>query len=468
MTILTPSKSALPRSQSFIRALQQTADGLLIQSGTKSCNASAPCTSQTNLIAPIHRSFSIYTKSSLLQSKIIQYKKQNHKLNGNLGSSKRTFSSKADFYETLGVPKSADKGTIKKSYFQMAKKYHPDTNQGDDNAAEKFKEVTEAYEVLSDKKQRELYDTYGHAGVDPNSGFQNGAGGNPFGGGNPYGGSGGFDFNDGSFHFQGGSQGQQIDPEDLFDAFFGGGRRRPRGPKRGADLQMHIQLKFKEAVFGTKQDLDVRYQVRDPVTGKVDIKERSVECSIPAGIDSGMNLKLSGQGAEGDPGAPSGDLLVTVIVEDDEYFNRDGVDVHVEVPISVTQAILGGTVDVTTLTGEAEMKIPRGSQPGKKLMMRGKGIPSLRGRGGQKGNQIVHLKIDIPTNITEKQEELLREFDNETKKSGRGISGRLAEAAGSAFESFFGRSDDEKKNKNDEGKSEGEGEGDKKEENSAL
>ena len=332
------------------------------------------------------------------------------------------------------MAKGDDKGTIKKSYFKLAKKYHPDTNTGDDKAEEKFREVTEAYEVLSDDKQRELYDTYGHAGVDPNSGFQNGGGGNPFGGG----GGGGFDFRDG---------GQHIDPEDLFDAFFGGGRRRQRGPRRGADLQMHINLKFKDAVFGSKEELDVRYQVRDPATGRVEVKERSVKCSIPAGIDSGMNLRLSGQGAEGDPGAPSGDLLVTVIVGSDDYFLRDGVDVHVEIPISVTQAILGGTVDVKTLTGEAEMKIPKGCQPDTKLMMRGKGIPYLRGRKDQKGNQVVHLKIQVPKKINARQEELLREFDVETEKCGHGIFGRLAESAGSAFESFFGTSDGKKKQK---------------------
>jgi molecular chaperone DnaJ len=355
-------------------------------------------------------------------------------------TTKRFFSSKQDFYQTLGVPRTADKATIKKAYFKLAKQYHPDTNQGDSKAAEKFKEVTEAYEILSDDKQRELYDTYGHAGVDPNSGFQNAGGaGNPFGG---------FDFGDGSFHFHtSGGAGQQIDPEDLFDAFFGGGRRRPRGPRRGADLQMHIQLKFREAVFGTKQELNLRYQVRDSKSGKVEVKERTVECKIPAGIDSGMSLRLAGQGAEGDPGAPRGDLMVTVIVEDDDYFVRDGADVHVEVPISVTQAILGGTVDVKTLTGEAEMKIPKGCQTDTKLMMRGKGIPVLRGKGNQKGNQIVHLKIQIPKKITKRQEELLREFDAETEKSGHGIYGRLAEAAGSAFESFFGRSSDSKKEK---------------------
>ncbi len=382
------------------------------------------------------RSFSIYSSvSPLLKTNLSTFRQM--RIDNGVGKIHRhNFSSKADFYDTLNVPKSADKGTIKKAYFKMAKQYHPDTNKGDEKAAEKFKEVTEAYEVLSDDKQRELYDTYGHAGVDPNSGFNQHGG--PFGGGgNPFGGGpGGFDFGDGSFHFHSG--GGQVDPEELFDAFFGGGRRRQRGPRPGADLQMHINLPFMDAVFGTKRDLNVRYQVRDSSNGRTEVKERTVECSIPAGIDSGMNLRLSGQGAEGDPGAPRGDLMVTVIVEEDKdkYFQRDGVDVHVEIPISVSQAILGGTVDVKTLTGIVEMKVPKGCQPDTKLMMRGKGIPYLRSQ--QKGNQIVHLQIQIPKKITERQEELLREFDKETEKSGRGISGRLAEAAGSAFQSFFG------------------------------
>ena len=428
MVIISASRQVVSARASKLgaRVIQHTVDT------SSSCNHSIPTsynkkTGNTNLsfaTPPISnfnanatRSFSIHARSNFFYP--------NSSLSN---SSKRSFSSKADFYQTLGVPKTADKGTIKKAYFKLAKKYHPDTNKGDDTASEKFKEVTEAYETVSDDKQRELYDAYGHAGVDPNSGFGGGGGG-----GNPFGGGGGFDFRGG----------QQMDPDDIFEAFFGGGRRN-RGPRRGADLQMHISLNFKDAVFGSKQDLDVRYQIRDPASGRSEVKERSVECTIPAGIDSGMNLRLSGQGAEGDPGAPSGDLLVTIIVEEDDYFIRDGVDVHVEVPISVTQAILGGTVDVTTLTGEAEMKIPKGCQADAKLMMRGKGIPYLRGRKDQKGNQIVHLKIQIPKKINARQEELLREFDVENEKSGHGIFGRLTESAGSAFESFFGKSGDEK------------------------
>ena len=309
--------------------------------------------------------------------------------------------------------------------------------QDDEKTADKFKEVTEAYEVLSDEKQRQLYDQFGHAGVDPNSGFGQ-AGGHPFEG------FGGFDFGDGSFHFSStGPGGQEIDAEELFEAFFGGGRRRPRGPRRGADLQMHVNVSFKEAVFGTTKDLHLRYQVRDRKTGQISVKERDVKVDIPAGIDTGMNLRLSGQGAEGDPGAPKGNLLVQVIVDEDNYFVRDGFDVHTEVPISLTQAVLGGTVDVETLTGTVEMKVPKGCQVDTKLMLRGKGIQRLH--ASAHGNQIVHLKIEIPKKITPRQEELLREFDEEARKSGHGISGKVADAVGNAFSNLFGS----KKKKNE-------------------
>eukprot|EP00797_Seminavis_robusta_P006073 Sro1402_g269570.2 (191) ;mRNA; r:15312-15884 len=149
-----------------------------------------------------------------------------------------------------------------------------------------------------------------------------------------------------------------------------------------------------------------------------------------------MNLRLAGQGAEGDPGAPQGNLLVNVLVEPDDYFQRDGFDVHTEVPISLTEAVLGGTVDVQTLTGMVEMKVPKGCQVDTKLMLRGKGIPYLN--HNQHGNQIVHLQIEIPKEITQRQEELLREFDQEAVESGKGMGGRLSDAVGSAFSNLFG------------------------------
>ena len=352
-------------------------------------------------------------------------------------------SSKRDFYDVLGVGRGSDKGEIKKAYFKLAKKYHPDTNKDDKTAETKFKEATEAYEVLSDDKQRQLYDSYGHAGVDPNAGFGGGpGGGNPFEG---FGGFSGFSGGDGSFHYS--SSGQEIDPEELFEAFFGGGaRRRNRGPRKGSDLQMHVRLTFEEAVKGAKKDLHLRYQIHNKKKNTMEVKERDVEVDFPAGIDNGMNLRLTGQGAEGDPGAPRGNLIVQVLVDDDNYFHRDGVDVHTECPISMTQAVLGGTVDVRTLTGTVEMKVPKGTQVDSKLMLRGKGIPHLHSEG-RKGNHIVHLQIEIPKKVSKRQEELLREFDEEMKHSGGGIYGRLAKAAGSAFETIFGHGDDKKTDK---------------------
>lgn len=280
--------------------------------------------------------------------------------------------------------------------------------------------------------------------MDPNSGFgAGGGGGNPFEG---FQGFSGFSGGDGSFHFSssGGSH-QEIDPEELFEAFFGGGTgsRRKRGPRRGADLQMHVRLTFKEAVMGAKKDLHLRYQVQNRKTNRVEVKEREVTVDVPAGIDNGMNLRLAEQGAEGDPGAPNGNLIVQVLVEDDDHFHRDGTDVHTECPISLTQAVLGGTVDVRTLTGVVEMKIPRGSQVDSKLMLRGKGIPHLHTDGGRRGNHIVHLKIEVPRKVSKRQEELLREFDEEMKLSGGGIYGRLSKAAGSAFEKIFGHGHDD-------------------------
>lgn len=283
-----------------------------------------------------------------------------------------------------------------------------------------------------------MYDQFGHAATDPN--FQQQQARNPFGG------AGGFNFQDGGFHFNS-SGGGEIDPEELFEAFFGGGARRRRGPQRGADLQMHVRLSFREAVQGASKDLHLRYQVMNRENGQVEIKERDVTVDTPPGIDNGMNLRLSGEGAEGDPGAPRGNLLVQVLVDEDDYFIRDGANVHTEAPISITQAILGGTVDVKTLTGEVEVKVPKGCQPDTKLMLRGKGIQKLH--GAAKGDHVVHLKIEIPKEISQRQEELLREFDEEARECGTGISGRIAKAAGSAFDSIFGSKEDEKEKEED-------------------
>ena len=282
---------------------------------------------------------------------------------------------------------------------------------------------------MSDDKQRKLYDQFGHAGVDPN--FQASE--------NPFAGFEGFNFGDGSFHFS--SNSEEIDPEDLFDMFFGGGGgggRRRRGPRRGADLQMHVRIPFEEAVFGTKRDLNVKYQHVNRKTGEVSVKERQVTVDIPAGVDTGMNLRLSGQGAEGEPGAPAGNLLVQIVVDPHDYFVRDGENIHTEVPIDFVTAILGGTVDVRTLNGTVEMKIPKGCQPETKMLLRGKGIRGVHGSGV--GNQIVHIKVEIPKYITTRQEELLRKFNGEDvdEKKEKDRKSGLGKAAENAFEKIFG------------------------------
>lgn len=297
--------------------------------------------------------------------------------------------------------------------------------------------MTEAYEILSDENKRQMYDQFGHAGVDPNFQQQQQ---------NPFGGAGGFGFGDGSFHFQSSSGGAgNEDVEEIFEMFFGGGgRRRNRGPRRGSDLQMQVELSFAEAVEGVNKDLKVNYQQVDHRTGRVSVKERNVKVEVPPGVDTGMNLRLKGKGAEGDPGAPAGNLLVQIIVGKDDYFHRDGHDVHTEQSISVTQAILGGVTDVKTLTGTVELKIPAGSQPDTKLLIRGRGIQRLHSTG--KGNHYVHLKVAIPKKISSRQEELLREFDEAGSET---FTGRIASAAGSAFKTMFGKKcKDEDKKKN--------------------
>lgn len=454
-TVILAVSSTGKRAAAAAAASSSSACGSSITNRPASPSCSTPLIN--NLSGEHRRRFSSVS-SGQYQHRIYRNIHNNFRNNA-VSSSSTTFqqrrafssSSKRDFYDVLGVGRGADKGEIKKAYFKLAKKYHPDTNKDDMTAADKFKEATEAYEILSDDEKRQLYDAYGHAGVDPNAGF----GGGPGGGGNPFegfGGFSGFSGGDGSFHYS--SSGQEIDPEELFEAFFGGGaRRRSRGPRKGSDLQMHVRLTFEEAVKGAKKDLHLRYQIHNKKKNTMEVKERDVEVDVPAGIDNGMNLRLTGQGAEGDPGAPRGNLIVQVLVENDKYFHRDGVDVHTECPISMTQAVLGGTVDVRTLTGTVEMKIPKGTQVDSKLMLRGKGIPHLHSEG-RKGNHIVHLQIEIPKKVSKRQEELLREFDEEMKHSGGGIYGRLAKAAGSAFDSIFGHGDekntDKEKDKGDE------------------
>ena len=306
----------------------------------------------------------------------------------------RLLSSKAkrDYYEVLGVPRSATAAEIKKAYRKLAKEHHPDAG-GD---AAKFQEASEAYEVLSDTEKRQGYDAYGHAAQD-----LGGAGGDPFEAfRQAFGGqAGGF-----HFHQQGGGQ----EPfEDLLNEFFGGGQRR-RGPRRGADLQLTLRLSFMEAARGVQEKtLEWHEVARDGRRGD----RKSVDVRVPAGVDSGMQIRLSGKGGQGDPGAPSGDLFVQIEVEPDPYFERDGPDIHVALEVPFADAALGATVDVLTLDGIVQLKVPPGCQPLSKLRLRGKGLPSVDRRG--RGNQIVTVHVMVPEVLSKRQKELLEEFRNE-------------------------------------------------------
>ncbi|APB36478.1 MAG: molecular chaperone DnaJ [Heyndrickxia faecalis] len=351
--------------------------------------------------------------------------------------------SKRDYYEVLGVAKDASKDEIKKAYRKLSKKYHPDINKAPD-AAEKFKEIQEAYEVLSDDQKRAQYDQFGHAG--PNQGF---------GGGNGFGGFSSSDFD--SFGF-----------EDIFSTFFGGGRRNdPNAPRQGADLQYTMTLEFEEAVFGKETDIRIpREETCDTChgtgakpgthpkecphchgtgqlnteqstpfgrivnrrvchycggtgkiitdkcktcggTGKVK-KRRKIHVKIPAGIDDGQQLRVAGQGEPGINGGPAGDLYIIFHVRPHELFERDGDDIYCEIPIAFTQAALGDEIEVPTLHGKVKLKIPAGTQSGTKFRLRGKGVPNVHGHGT--GDQHVITRIVTPTKLTERQKQLLREF----------------------------------------------------------
>ena len=354
---------------------------------------------------------------------------------------------KRDYYEVLGVSRGASEDEIKKAYKKMARKYHPDLNPGDKTAEEKFKEVNEAYEVLSDADKKARYDQYGHAGVDPNFG----AGG--FGG--------GFD---GSFDFG--------DLGDIFGSFFGGGfgggrRTNPNAPQRGESIRMSIAISFEEAAFGCEKAVTVeRYETCDTChgngcapgtspevcpdchgTGTVQVrreapmgvfatsspcpkcggkgriihqpckdcrgsgmvrKKKTIQASIPAGIDNGQTISIRGQGNAGKNGGPAGDLLITITVRPHELFRREGTSVLCEAPITFTQAVLGAELEIPTIDGKVKYTLPEGTQSGTTFRLKGKGIPSINGRG--RGDQYVTVYIETPKNLNKEQKEALKKF----------------------------------------------------------
>ena len=357
-----------------------------------------------------------------------------------------------DYYEILGVAKGASESDLKKSYRKLAMKFHPDRNK-EDGAEAKFKEISEAYEVLSDSEKRSVYDQFGHDGLK----------GRGMGGG-----------------FGGADMFSQF--SDLFGDMFGGGRRRS-GPRRGADLEYRMVLDFIEAIEGGKKEIEVPKNVHckpcggsgakagsSPTTcgtcagrGKVlqqqaffrveapcphcrgrgtHISDPCSSCSgqgqvrevekltvtIPAGIDHGMRLRVTGKGAAGEVGAPTGDLYVSISLRKHEFFERDGADIYCTVPISYSKACLGGEVIVPTVTGKAKLKIPKGTPSGRVLRMSGKGAPSVN-RSGRFGNQHVQLVVEVPEKLNSKEIELLEALEeiSEGKSRKKGFLRRFME-----------------------------------------
>lgn len=355
--------------------------------------------------------------------------------------------SKRDYYEVLGVERGASQEEIKKAYRKLARKYHPDVNKAPD-AEERFKEINEAYEVLSDPEKRARYDQFGHAGVEYDGGASSTTG--DFGG---FGGGFGTDF--GGF-------------EDIFDMFFGrSSRRNPNAPRKGADLEYTMTIEFKEAVFGTRTEITIPKEEicstcqgsgakpgSQPVicsvcrgtgqqetvqntpfgrivnrrtclachgTGRV-IPEKCPTCRgtgrvrrtktipvhIPPGVDDGTQLRLAGQGEPGINGGPPGDLYILLRVKPHPFFEREGQDIFCEVPITFVQAALGDEIEVPTLRGKVKLKIPAGTQTGTSFRLKGKGVPA--NRGNREGDQHVRVRVVTPTSLTERQKELLREF----------------------------------------------------------
>ena len=370
---------------------------------------------------------------------------------------------KRDYYEVLGIGKNATDAEIKSAYRKLAKKYHPDLNPGNKEAEEKFKEVNEANDVLSDPQKRQRYDQFGFAGVDPNYAAANGGGAGGFGGG--FGG---------------------VDLGDIFGDIFGGGfgggfsgfgggssTRTANAPRKGHDIQASVILTFEEAAHGCSKKITINRQdtcpdcggtgaakgtspetcpdcggrgyvvtqqrtpfgvmqsqqpcshcggrgtiIRNPCktcrgTGKTAAR-KSLEINIPAGIDDDQNIALRGQGDAGSNGGPAGDVIVHVTVKADPMFERDGYDVTIHVPITFSQAVLGDDVEVPTVDGRIVQHIPEGTQSGTKFRLCGQGIQYLNGRG--RGDQYVIVDVEIPKKVTRAQREALKAFEDSMKE----------------------------------------------------
>ncbi|WP_419534722.1 molecular chaperone DnaJ [Endozoicomonas sp.] len=373
---------------------------------------------------------------------------------------------KRDYYEVLGVDRSASDKDIKKAYRRMAMKHHPDRNPGDKEAEESFKEINEAFEVLSDGQKKAAYDQYGHAGVDPSMGGMGGAGG-----------------------FAGGNFGDIFG--DVFGDIFGAGGGRSRSSvQRGADLRYQLELSLEEAVRGVTKKIriptlvsctecdgsgakkgtqpvgcttcggigQVRMQqgffsvqqtcpdcrgtgkmIKDPCHachGEGRVQEyKTLSVKIPPGVDTGDRIRLAGEGEAGSNGGPAGDLYVQVSVADHPIFQRDGKHLYCEVPITFVDAALGGELEVPTLEGRVKLKIPEETQTGKLFRLRGKGVVPVR--GGSAGDLMCRVVVETPVKLTERQKELLKELDETFKKEGAGHQSPKKQSFFDGVKKFF-------------------------------
>ncbi len=375
---------------------------------------------------------------------------------------------KRDYYEVLGVDKGASESEIKKAYRQLAKKYHPDMNPGDKEAEQKFKEASEAYAVLGDEEKRKQYDQFGHAAFDGS------------------GGAGGFDFSNMGDIFG------DIFGGDIFGDLFGTRRRNPNEPMKGANVRSSIRISFEDAVSGCEKEMDITLKEECTTchgsgakpgttpttckkcggkgkvvfsqqslfgmvqnvascpechgTGKI-IKDKCSDCygtgyisknkkiqvSIPAGIDNGQSIRMREKGEPGTNGGPRGDLLIEVIISKHPYFQRQDRDIFSRVNISYAQAALGGEIKINTVDGDIIYEVKPGTQPGTKIRLKGKGVPTLRNKN-VRGDHYVTLNVQVPTKLSDKAKEALREFDAlsgdslqsfvDTSKKGKGFFGK--------------------------------------------
>lgn len=325
---------------------------------------------------------------------------------------------KRDYYEVLGISRDADKNAIKRAYRKLAKKYHPDTSQGNTQAEEQFKEVTEAYNVLSDPEKKKLYDQFGHAAFDEGVGGAGSSGaygyGRPGGGAYYYSGPGNGSYSytgpDGSFHeyhFEDGDGDMDDLLKHIFGSGFDGGFSREFGSGKfkqdGSDVQAEIAVSFEEAVFGCDKIIHLS-PANDRNTGK------SLKVRIPAGIDTGKTIRLRGKGTPGINGGRTGDLLLKVTVGTKPGFERKGMDVYTTAYVPYTTAVLGGEIMVQTLYGNVICKVQPGTQSGTKIRLKGKGVVSMK-NSDKRGDQYVEVQIQVPRNLSEEAKKKLREFE---------------------------------------------------------